>query len=146
VKINPCPDLAAASMKQISGGCLCGLVRYVVSDSFRYSGFCHCSDCRRFSGSSSSAMAGIEASEFSILHGSGSIRRYVKSESTVLAFCGNCGSSLYAEKPKRGMLHLRLGTLDETPSLRPQFHSYVASKAEWDTICDGLPQFEAGRT
>lgn len=62
------------------------------------------------------------------------------------AFCGNCGSSLYAEKPKRGMLHLRIGTLDEAPSLRPQFHSFVASKAEWDTICDGLPQYGAGRS
>lgn len=133
-------------MKQISGRCLCGQVQYVVSDDFKYSGFCHCSDCRRFSGSSSSAIAGIEALALRVLQGGESIRRYIKSENTVLAFCGHCGSSLYAEKPKRGMLHLRLGTLDEAPTLRPQFHSYVGSKAEWDTICDGLPQFEAGRS
>ena len=43
-------------------------------------------------------MAGIEAHAFRILQGGESIRRYIKSESTVLAFCGNCGSSLYAEK------------------------------------------------
>jgi len=91
-------------------------------------------------------MAGIPLEEFSLLKGEESVKRYTKSENTVLVFCTNCGSSLYAEKPKRGMVHLRLGTLNEAPSLRPQFHSFVASKAEWDCICDGLPQFEAGRS
>jgi hypothetical protein len=91
-------------------------------------------------------MAGIPAEEFVVVQGSEQIKRYMKSENTVLAFCSVCGSSLFAEKPKRGMVHLRIGTLNEAPSLRPQFHSYVGSKAEWDTICDGLPQFEEGRS
>lgn len=133
-------------MKRIAGRCLCSAVEYEVNDNFKYSGFCHGSDCRRFSGSASSAMAGIALEEFSLLKGEESLKRYIKSENTVLAFCGNCGSSLYAEKPKRGMIHLRLGTLNKAPSLRPQFHSFVASKAEWDGICDGLPQYEAGRS
>ena len=133
-------------MKTIAGRCLCSAVQYEVNDNFKYSGFCHCSDCRRFSGSASSAMAGIPLEEFSLLKGEEFLKRYLKSENTVLAFCNNCGSSLYAEKPMRGMLHLRLGTLNEEPSLKPQFHSFVASKAEWDNICDGLPQFQAGRS
>jgi hypothetical protein len=91
-------------------------------------------------------MAGIPTDEFRITEGADVVRQYTKSAQTVLAFCGQCGSSLYAAKPQRGMIHLRLGTLDEAPSLRPQFHSYVGSKAEWDTICDGLPQYEAGRS
>ena len=91
-------------------------------------------------------MAGIPKSEFKLLSGDQSLKQFHKTEDTILGFCGTCGSSLYAEKPKRGMLHLRLGSLDEAPSLRPQFHSYVGSKAAWDTICDGLAQFEAGRS
>jgi hypothetical protein len=122
------------------------MIEYEVNDNFKYSGFCHCSDCRRFSGSASSAMAGIPNEEFRIVKGAEAVKTYVKSESTVLAFCSNCGSSLYAGKPQRNMVHLRLGTLNEAPTLRPQFHSYVASKAEWDVICDGLPQHEAGRS
>lgn len=133
-------------MKKLSGRCLCGAVRYEVNDNFQYAGFCHCSDCRRFSGSASSAMAGIPTDEFRILAGDDVARQYVKTQDTVLVFCGQCGASLYAAKPRRGMIHLRLGTLDESPSLRPQFHSHVGSKADWDTICDGLPQHEAGRT
>ncbi|RZK99729.1 MAG: GFA family protein [Rubrivivax sp.] len=134
-------------MKKLSGRCLCGAVRYEVNDNFKYSGFCHCSDCRRFSGSASSAMAGIPSDEFRFTSGLDAVKQYAKTAHTVLAFCSHCGSSLYAAKPQRGMVHLRLGTLDDAPSLRPQFHSYVASKAEWDTsLCDGLPQYPAGRS
>lgn len=133
-------------MKQLKGHCLCGAVEYQVPDDFRYAGFCHCSDCRRFSGSAYSAMGGIAIADFEVLKGQTNIATYVKSENTLLAFCRICGSSLYAEKPLKGMVHLRLGTLDEAPSLAPQFHSYVGSKAAWDHINDELPQYEAGRT
>jgi hypothetical protein len=132
-------------MRRISGRCLCGAVAYSVSDNFKYSGYCHCSDCRRFSGSAFSAMGGLEKEDFHILKGQEHIATYVKSENTVLAFCRTCGSSLYAEKPKKNMIHLRLGTLDESPGVTPQFHSFVGSKASWDHIGDDLPQFEAGR-
>lgn len=132
-------------MKQLNGRCLCGAVEYTAPDALQYSGYCHCSDCRRFSGSAFSAMGGVPLAELRILKGAEQIGRYAKSAQTVLCFCRNCGSSLYAEKPLRGMAHLRLGSLDEAPSLAPQFHSYVGSKASWFAICDGLPQFTAGR-
>src|SRR5579859_174594 len=119
------------SMKELKGRCLCGAIEYAVPDALHYSGYCHCSDCRRFSGSAFSAMGGAPLAELRILKGADQIGRYAKSEQTVLCFCRACGSSLYAEKPQRGMVHLRLGTLDEAPSLAPQFHSYVASKAPW---------------
>ncbi len=133
-------------MERLKGRCLCGTVRYEVNDNFLYAGYCHCSDCRRFSGSAFSAMAGIPTAEFQVVSGVDAIQRYVKSANTVLCFCLHCGSSLCAEKPNRGMVHVRLGTLDDCPSLRPHFHSYVASKAEWDVIADKLPQHPAGRS
>lgn len=129
----------------LSGRCLCGAIEFSVVDDFRYSGYCHCSDCRRFSGSASSAMAGTIPENLRIIQGQDHIATYAKSEDTVLAFCRTCGSSLYALKPRRHMVHLRLGTLNEAPSLAPQFHSYVGSKAPWDHINDDLPQFNAGR-
>jgi hypothetical protein len=132
-------------MKQLSGRCLCGAVQYTMPDALHYSGYCHCSDCRRFSGSAFSAMGGVPLAELRIVQGAEQIGRYAKSEATVLCFCRNCGSSLWAEKPLRGMAHLRLGSLDEAPALAPQFHSYVGSKASWYPILDGLPQHAAGR-
>jgi hypothetical protein len=59
-----------------------------------------------------------------------------------LAFCVVCGSSLFTEKPLKGLVHLRLGTLMDSPSLMPQAHVLVGSKAPWFEIADNLPQFE----
>jgi hypothetical protein len=88
-----------------------------------------------------SAFGGIPKDQFRLLRGAELIRQFHKSENTILCFCGNCGSSLYAEKPKRNMIHLRLGSLRDEPSLKPQAHAFVSSKVSWYQIHDGLPQF-----
>lgn len=128
-------------MREIEGGCLCGSVRYFVPDDFQYSGYCHCSECRRFSGSSFSVFGGITKEQFTIKQGEGEISRYKKTEKSIMHFCKKCGSSLYVDKPITNMIHLRWGTLDEAPSLKPQAHVCVGSKAAWDEINDQLPQF-----
>jgi hypothetical protein len=128
-------------MKEIEGSCLCGSVRFTVSDDFVYSGYCHCSECRRFSGSSFSIFGGVLKEKLKLIQGETDIGRYRKSEKSIMCFCRNCGSSLFADKPKINMVHLRVGTLSRAPILRPQIHICVASKAEWHDINDDLPQF-----
>ncbi|RZI82944.1 MAG: GFA family protein [Rubrivivax sp.] len=132
--------------KQLKGGCLCGAVEYSVPDAFEYARFCHCSECRRFSGSAFSAFGGLPKASFKVTKGADSIKHYAKSEQSVLGFCEHCGSSLYADKPLRGMLHLRLGTLRDAPSLKPRSHVFVGSKAPWFDIKDGLAQYEGSST
>lgn len=68
---------------------------------------------------------------------------YQKGPDSVMHFCARCGSSLYSRKPISGLVHLRLGTLDDPPSLYPRAHIHVASKAPWEEIGDdGLPRFD----
>lgn len=131
-------------MRELKGGCLCGAVEYVIPDALQYAGYCHCSECRRFSGSIFSAFGGIPKASFRLLKGAENIRHYHKSAHTVLGFCSVCGSSLYADKPQKAMLHLRLGTLHDLPSLTPQTHAFVGSKVPWYDIQDGLMQSEKG--
>lgn len=131
-------------MNELKGGCLCGAIEYVIPDALQYAGYCHCSECRRFSGSIFSAFGGIPKSDFRVVKGIEHIKHYRKSEKTVLGFCSECGSSLYADKPQRGMVHLRLGSLHDTPSLTPQTHAFVGSKVPWYDIKDGLVQFDQG--
>jgi len=59
-----------------------------------------------------------------------------------MAFCNLCGSSLFSENFRKDLLHIRLGVLNEEPSLKPQAHVFVGSKVPWYQITDGLPQFE----
>lgn len=130
--------------KHLVGGCLCGGVRYEVSGSPLYAGYCHCSQCRRFSGSAFSAFAGVRAEQLRIAHGEEHIGTYSKTGGTQLRFCTRCGSSLYALKVDHGLVHLRLGSLDGDIALRPQAHVHVASKAPWyDIPNDGLPRYAA---
>ena len=130
-------------MKELRGGCLCKAIEYSSPDALQYAGYCHCSDCRKFSGSIFSTYGGIPKESFRLLKGAENIRRYKKTEDTILCFCATCGSSLYADKPKRGTVNLRLGTLFDMPTLTPQVHAFVGSKVPWYEIKDGLTQHQA---
>lgn len=133
-------------MRQLKGSCLCNKVQFVVDDDFQYSGFCHCSECRKFSGSGNAAVGAVTESALTVTTGNDSIQQFQKNENTILHFCRHCGSSLYSLKIPRKMIHLRLGSLDDNPSIKPAYHVFVGSKADWEKIIDDLPQFEATPT
>jgi len=128
-------------MTTLQGSCLCGNVTLAMPDEFAYMGNCHCSECRKFTGSDYSSAGGIEAVKVRVVTGEEDISVYTKSENTQLAFCRHCGSSLYSLKPKTGMMNIRLGVLDSIPSNKPSFHIFVADKAPWFDIYDELTQF-----
>ena len=129
-------------MHKLRGSCLCEAVQYEISDELLYAAYCHCSECRRFSGSAFSALGGIARDKLQITSGEDLIKYFRKTEASNMAFCEVCGSSLFTDKPLKGLVHLRLGTLIDSPSLIPQAHVLVGSKAPWFEISDELPQFE----
>ena len=131
-----------ATKSRLKGSCLCGRVKISVPDRFSYFGSCHCSQCRKFSGSAFSALAGIPYEDFNVVSGENEIRYFVKSETGTLAFCGNCGSSLFGKRSDIRMIHLRAGILDDAPSQQPTYHVCTKSKAPWHTITDDLKQYE----
>ena len=81
-----------------------------------------------------------------MLQGAELIRVYGKGEGAVKAFCHTCGSSLFGGNwPEGDQVSIRMGAFDDDPGIRPQFHTYVASRAPWDTITDNLPQYPEAR-
>ncbi len=126
---------------RLRGSCLCGLVAYEVPDSFEYSLYCHCSNCRRATGSAFKPFAGIAADRLAIADGEAHIHRYGAGANHD-AHCDRCGSLLYSLVRNGTYVHVTLGTLIDSPSIRPSAHIFVGSKAPWDTICDDLPQFD----
>jgi hypothetical protein len=125
----------------LSGKCLCGTVHYEVEDQFRYSLNCHCSNCRRATGAAFKPFAGIERGKLSITSGADRLLIYGE-ESAHDAHCARCGSLLYAVVREAEFVHVTLGTLVDTPSIRPSAHIFVGSKAKWYTIADDLPQYQ----
>jgi hypothetical protein len=126
----------------ITGGCLCGGVRYEVRGEFLRAGHCHCSRCRKHSGAAVGTQGRVRREDFRLLSGEELIRVYRPAEgAAVKAFCSVCGSSLFGgEWPEGSEVSIRLGSVDGDPGIRPQYHTFVASRAPWDSITDALPQ------
>ena len=127
----------------ITGGCLCGAVRYEVTGFFLRAGHCHCSRCRRHSGAAVLTQGRVRREDFRLLSGQEVIRVYLPAEdAAVKAFCGRCGSSLFGGTwPEGPEVSIRLGSVDGDPGIRPQVHTFVDSRAPWDKITDDLPQY-----
>ena len=120
----------------LHGSCLCGATLYTVADEFRYALICHCSQCRRVTGSAFKPFGGIERYKLKVKQGRLKIYGDVIKHD---AHCTTCGSLLYSIVGK--MAHVTYGTLVDAPTLAPQAHIFVGSKAPWDVIGDSLPQY-----
>jgi arginase len=128
----------------LTGGCLCGGVRYELTKPFRRANHCHCSLCRRHSGTFGLTQGRVPRDGFRLLRGGELVQVYRPAEGTaVKAFCSVCGSSLFGGTwPEGPEVSVRLGSLDGDPGVRPQYHSFTESKAPWDRIPpDGLPRY-----
>jgi hypothetical protein len=126
----------------LTGGCLCGAVRYEVRGPFLRAGHCHCSRCRKHSGGAVSTQGRVRREHFVLLRGAERVRNYRQAGHASKAFCEVCGSSLFGGSwPDGPEVSIRLGTLDGDPGIRPQYRTFVDSRAPWDEITDDLPRF-----
>jgi hypothetical protein len=127
--------------RDLRGSCLCGAVTYTVPDAFEYALYCHCSNCRRATGAAAKPFAGIRSDRLAVTQGEDRMMRYGSTDNHD-AHCGRCGSLLWSLVRDGTYVHVTLGTLIDSPSIRPSAHIFVGSKAPWDEICDGLAQFQ----
>ncbi|WNG41713.1 GFA family protein [Archangium violaceum] len=127
--------------RTLTGKCLCGAVQYAVADEFVYAANCHCSNCRRATGSAFKPFAGIERNKLRITEGENSLMRFGEELACDIR-CKVCGSFLYSVVREGQFVHVAMGTLVDAPSIRPTEHIFVGSKAPWFTITDDLPQYE----
>jgi len=128
----------------VSGACLCGGVRFEVEPPFRRASHCHCSRCRKHSGTFGLTQGRVARERFRLLAGEELLRVYRPADdAAVKVFCSVCGSSLFGGHwPNGDEVSVRLGALDGDPEIRPQYHSFVDSRARWDVLPeDGLPRY-----
>src|SRR5437762_11250609 len=107
--------------KRLNGSCLCGAVQYTVADEFQYALICHCSQCRRATGSAFKPFGGIERAQLRVIAGEAELFRF-GDELTHDAHCRHCGSLLYSQVREGEYAHVTFGTLIDAPSLRPGAH------------------------
>jgi len=125
----------------LTGSCLCGGVKYEIDGELGAVTNCHCSLCRKMSGSAFASGATIPTASFRFVAGNELLKEWQSSPGYHRVFCGRCGSPIVKRKVKDpGNLRLRVGTLDSDPGVKMSKHHHVASKAPWVEINDGLPQ------
>ena len=128
----------------ITGRCLCGDVRYELDGPIAFMNTCHCSICRRITGTAYGVFAQARADGFRWIAGEERLRYYESSAGTRRSFCGRCGAKMPIVFADLGHVTIPAGTLDGDPGVRPAVHVHVASKAPWFEITDALPRRAAG--
>lgn len=127
----------------VRGGCLCGAVRFTISEPLGLAEYCHCSMCRKAHGSAFSANAVAASASLLLESGQDAIAEYESSPNRRKCFCVKCGSQLFIRRTDRPELTVvALGAIDGEPNVRPERHVFAGSKAPWFTICDALPQYQ----
>ncbi len=128
--------------KKITGGCLCGSVRFELTAAPHLAYYCHCSMCRRWSGTPATAAATVSAEHFSFT-GFEPVA-YRSSDSLERLFCGKCGSPIVCRSPgATKYIDFSLGSLDDPEAIIPGFHQHVSSQVGWYELADELPRHES---
>ncbi len=131
----------------LTGGCLCGGVRFEVNEPLVSSGYCHCTRCQRRTGTAASVQARIAPDSLSVVSGEELVRAYEPADGFAKVFCSACGSSLWSRSRKDSeVMSIRLGAFDNDPGIRPTYRQFVAYAAPWEPIPDdGLERFPESR-
>jgi hypothetical protein len=129
----------------ISGGCLCGSVRFELSEPPLEAGYCHCTRCQRRTGNASSAQARIDGRTFRLLSCEAAVKAWRHPEGGFeKLFCRECGAQLFSRNPDDPtQMSIRMSAFDVDPGVRPSWRAFVANAASWEPIPDdGLERFQ----
>lgn len=128
--------------KNSIGSCLCNSVQYEVKGDFDSFFLCHCSRCRKDTGSAHAANLFSATAELYWLAGEDKVKTYnLPSTLHTRAFCTNCGSALPVQMDN-GLLVVPAGSLDNEIGLTPNAHIFVSARAAWDNGLEQVPQLD----
>jgi hypothetical protein len=128
----------------ITGGCLCGAVRYESDGVALFGVLCHCRDCQRSSGSGHVPVMGVAKSSFRV---TGETRGHAITGGsqlpTIRHFCPTCGSLLFGTPEViADMVSIYVGSLDDPSVFRPECAIFTRDRWHWDTSGSQLPGYE----
>jgi hypothetical protein len=127
----------------LTGGCVCGRVRFEVAEPLLGAVYCHCKRCQRRTGSAFAVTALTAKGSFRITEGEDVVRSWVPDDGWSKSFCPECGGHVFTTSPDDpALVAIRMGALDGDPGIRPAAHQFTDYAASWEPIPDdGLPRF-----
>ena len=127
----------------LTGRCLCGAVRFEVTEAPLGASYCHCRRCQRRTGTAASAQVRIVPGSLRVTAGEELLRAFEPEDGFPKFFCSGCGSALWSSLPDtKQPVGIRFGSFDDDPGVRPAYRQYVDYAATWEPIPDdGLPRY-----
>jgi hypothetical protein len=131
-------------MDNLQGVCLCGGVRFEVTEPFERIAACHCESCKKLSGGGGTVSGRVRTDAIRVLEGRDLVRSFQPDEGSAKTFCSVCGSNLFgAGWPESEFTSVRLSALEEPYDGRIGSHIYTRSLAPWETLPDdGAERYE----
>ena len=125
------------------GRCLCGSIQFELHGGITDPIYCHCSLCRKASGSAFATNGYVNKSDLKLNDAKGTLTYYESSEGKRKYFCSTCGVPIYSlNSAKPDKLRIRLGVIDSDIVERPISHNFISSKGNWEELDIDLPRYE----
>ncbi len=125
------------------GGCLCGRIRYRLGGPPLDAGYCHCTICRRSTGSPVVAWGTWSIAELHWLQGDP--RLFASSAKGRRRFCADCGTQLtFVYADSSSLVDVTLASLDDPEAIQPEYHVWTGTRIGWLEMTDRLPRYEDG--
>lgn len=128
----------------ITGGCLCGAVRFEVDGPAIGAGFCYCRDCQKVSGGMPAAVAVFARSGYRLTAGPPAVHQATAESGGQVTrmFCAKCGTHLSAYNEKHPeMLPIKVGTIDQPFDFEPSANLWTRSALTWHPLDRSAPSF-----
>jgi len=130
----------------LTGGCLCGAVRYELKSEPFDCGWCHCRTCQLNSGAPAMVFATVPEGDLVWIRGHDRVRNVASSSFGHREFCGECGTPLLMKVDHQPeSLDFSVATLDDPEVVAPGYHIFWASRIAWFDPADELPRHEKFR-
>ena len=128
----------------LRGSCLCGAVKYEVSGEPARFFHCHCSRCRKATGTGHASNLFVQPGVLKWIEGEDRIRAFKVPEAKRFTnnFCGTCGSRLPRQASNTNAVVIPSGSLDDDAPIKPQARIFSGSRASWSCSGDGLPVYD----
>jgi hypothetical protein len=132
-------------MTKLTGGCLCGAVRYEITGKPKLAVSCHCRDCQYVSGGAPAHVLVLLREHVTITQGTAKEHWTLSAKGNRIArlFCEACGTPLFARNEKHPeFLPVKVGSLDDPSGFRPQANIWVKSAQPWHDLDPAIPLFD----
>jgi hypothetical protein len=126
----------------LTATCLCKQVSFEIHGDIHNARYCHCSHCRKFSGTAYAAWGVVGADDLEVTSTNLNVTKY-NSGGGLRVFCSICGSPLWFEPENLPALRgIPLGVVDDAEVSAPAMHVWTRSMVAWMSLPEGTPQHE----